>query len=72
MKTYKMLDGGIVSGESQKEIVEKLNSNSLFGYCADIKEFMNKTAEACSVQTGSIIRTDSFVIFVKDLVDNNF
>ena len=72
MKTYKLLGGGIVKGESQKEVVEQLNATSIFGHSEDLKEFMHRTSEACALQTGSIIRTDSFVIFVKDLVDNNF
>ena len=72
MKKYKLLGGGTMTAETNREMAEKLNLNSLFGYENDLNVFMRKTAEACRWQNGSEIRTGNCDEFIEDLEVNGF
>lgn len=72
MKKFKLLGGGTMQSESNRELAEKLNSTSLFGYEKDLAVFMQKTSEACRWQNGAEIRFANSDEFIADLTANGF
>lgn len=61
----------ILQGDSYREIVEQLRSQSL-NPAQGLESFMQATADRCKLQRGSTIRTDSFQNFVDDLEASQF
>lgn len=70
MVRFKVKDSKIsVSGEDTKAIVKSLNEQSLFGYNADLKQYMIETAEAVKIQIDKEIRPDTYDEFVLGLIN---
>ncbi|MCX6145722.1 MAG: hypothetical protein NTW25_00505 [Candidatus Kapabacteria bacterium] len=71
MPKYKMLGGGIITANSPKEFVQKLREIS-FNPCESVEEFLEKTAEACNLQNGTLISFENESWFLVDLIKNSF
>ena len=72
MKKYKVKDSKIiVSGESAQNIVQQLNDNSLFGYQADLENYMKLTAEAIKMQYSIDIDCSDYARFIEGLIANS-
>ena len=71
VKSYRLQDGDIISGKTDKAIIEDLRAGS-FNKADSLAAYILETAAACQLQNGSIIRTDNYQDFISDLITNNF
>ena len=71
MPRYKTLGGGVITANSPKEFVQNLRAIS-FNPGKSNEDFIEKTAEACNLQTGSVISCENESLFLQDLIKNSF
>ncbi len=62
----------IIAADEAIKLVVQLNDLSLFGRCDDLREFMERTSEACYIQHGASISTKSPEEFVEGLINTGF
>lgn len=72
MRTYKFNDSGTTVASNNQELVQRLNSESFFGYRKQLEDFMKDTAKACKLQKGVNVRTTNMDIFIEDLIKFDF
>jgi len=70
-KSYRMLGGGTITGETPDEIVAALRASSRDPR-ATLADFMEETSRACRTYSGAIISTYNAEEFVADLIENEF
>jgi hypothetical protein len=67
-KIFKLKDGGIITASTLEEFVTKLRKSSRFdSECSD-EEYMSNFARRYKVQEGYVIKIDTEVNFVEDLI----
>jgi hypothetical protein len=70
---YDILGGGHIEAATPLELVEALRILDLqWVHSVGVEDFMENMAEACQLQTGAIVRTDSLVNFLHDLQAGGF
>ena len=70
-RAFELLGGGIVTGESPKDLATELRETS-FSPCETIKEFMEDVARRAKIYSGATISTYNAEQFVVDLAFNGF
>lgn len=71
IKKYEMLGGGIIKGNTPKEIIGALRFSSFNPMSSD-EIFMKEMSERCKFYNNAEVRTDTEENFVRDLINFGF
>ncbi|MCO5252560.1 MAG: hypothetical protein M9949_14225 [Candidatus Kapabacteria bacterium] len=69
---YKLNTGELIEAKNADEFVQKLNESSMFGYCENIKDFMQQLAERVMVDKSKEINNRTTGSFVADLIESGY
>jgi len=71
MAKYELRGGGVVSGETARDILEAIRASS-FNPKGDLGAFLSDVAKRCKEYDGSVIRTDTYEHTLEDLIACSF
>jgi hypothetical protein len=71
-KRYELKDGGIINAACACEFVTLLREGSLFDSECNNSEYMQNFAERYKIQSGHLIRADSAVHFLEDIIRTGY
>ena len=71
MAKYELRGGGVVSGETAREILEAIRASS-FNPKGDLGAFLSDVAKRCKEYDGSVIRIDTCEHTLEDLITCGF
>lgn len=69
---YKLRDGGTITASSAADFVGQLHRGSKFDNQGSDQEYMYRFADRYHDMTGIVVRTDSAVHFLDDLVSSGY